>query len=141
MNRAVVFTPGEQRYLFSEIMTLFQNGYYRYYNGPLQQAILVKLGYYQAPILTVDFTEEEVRYIQSILENRKDFYLARLGDPRLQHILQGQNTQGFGTGDSGGPPKENKIGGQGVGGSAGSYHYFQSTKQFNLCKVIINKLK
>jgi hypothetical protein len=128
----LTFTEPERQYLFAELMTLYQNGYYRSQEPVLLPEILNLLQSRQ-----VTFTEQQGRYIQWFLNDRKDA-LTRLTDPRLQHILQGQNTQGFGTGDTGGPPSKTV---QGVGGSAGSYHFFHSGKQYYLCLAIIKKLR
>lgn len=127
----LTFTEPERQYLFAELMTLYQNGYYRSQEPVLLPQLLNLLQSRQ-----VTFTEQQGCYIQWFLNDRKEV-LARLTNPRLQHILQGQNTQGFGTGDSGTPGP----GGQGVGGSATPYHFFHSGRQYYLCLAIIRKLR
>jgi hypothetical protein len=128
----IIFTEPERQWLFSEMMTLYQNGYYRNQDPVLLPEILNVLQSRE-----VTFTEQQARYIQWFLNDRRDV-LTRLTNPRLQHILQGQNTQGFGTGDNRGPNSKTV---QGVGGSAGSYHFFHSGKQWYLCLAIIHKLR
>jgi len=64
--------------------------------------------------------------------------LARLTDPRLQHILQGQCNQGFGApGSTGSSPGSTDLG---VGGNCGN-HFFHSGFQYQLCKSILDKLE
>lgn len=127
----ITLTEPERQWLFAEVMALYQNGYYRNQEPTLLSAILDELQSRE-----VTFTEQQGCYMQWFLNERRNV-LTKLTNPNLQHILQGQNTRGFGIGDSGMPGP----GGQGVGGSASSYHFFHSGKQWYLCLAILKKLQ
>lgn len=114
----IEFTEAERSYLFSEINTQYQDYNYRSLEGSLLAGILTKL------ISTnVDFVEIENRRCQWLIEERIQV-LARLTNPRLQHVLVHQNNQGF----------------AGVGEGGGCDHYFNSGLQYNLCQSIKVKL-
>lgn len=130
----ITFTEPERQYLYQEMMTLYQNGYYRNQAGPILSSILNKLLSRE-----VDFTEQEGRYIQWFLNDRRDV-LTRLTNPRLQFILQQQNDQGFGAYGAAVPDKKTGLD-LGVGEPGAQNHFFHSGKQWYLCLSIIQKLR
>jgi hypothetical protein len=129
----MTLTEDERRFLRNEFLEVYQNDNLRSLYGLDQvQSILSKL-----QLTSIIVTSQENSLLQSYLTYRKEG-LARLTDQRLQHILQSQNSQGFGAPGVGGP---SKVGGPGGGGGGDKNHFFNPYTQYNYCVSILSKLK
>ena len=126
------FVETERSFLWASLNEIWQNYNRRtMYGETVVQSLMSKL-----QSTSVILTENEVRLAQTLILDREE-QLARLTDPRLQHILQGQCNQGFGApGSTGSSPGSTDLG---VGGNCGN-HFFHSGFQYWLCKSILRKL-
>lgn len=128
----IKFREKEREFLWQSLNTIWQDYNQRtLYGETVIRSLLDKL-----QSVEVTFSETEARLIQFLMRDRAE-QLARLTDPRLQHILQGQCNQGFGApGSTGSSPGSTNLG---VGGNCQN-HFFHSGLQYFLCKEIIFKL-
>lgn len=130
---SIIFDNKEREFLWQSLNTIWQD-----YNQRTLYGETVIKGLLDKTLSTeVTFSEVEGRLVQFLMYDRVE-QLARLTDPRLQHILQGQCNQGFGApGSTGSSPGSTNLG---VGGNCGN-HFFHSALQYLLCKSILHKLK
>lgn len=128
----ITFHEREREFLWQVLNTIWQDYNQRtLYGETVIQSLMVKL-----KLVTVTFTEQESRLLQFLIHDKEEV-LARLTDQRLQHILQSQNTQGFGApGETGAPPGSTNTVKAGNCGSG----FFHSGQQYWLCKAIMEKL-
>lgn len=128
----LTFHEQEREFLWQTVNTIWQDYNLRtLYGEPIVQSLIYKLR-----STTVSLTESENRVLQYLVYDRKE-QLARLTDPRLQHILHNQNNQGFGApGENGAPPGSTHT----VSGGNGASGFFHSGLQYWLCKSILEQL-
>lgn len=115
----ITLTEEERAFTSSLVNDLYQNYNYRSVEpAGLLESILSKL------VSTgVSFTEQESRRIQYLLQDRSEIY-SRIADPRLQHILNTQNNQGFG-----------------ASGSSCRGGFFNGPRMYQLCQSVLKKLE
>jgi|SRR5271166_815060 len=120
----------EAGYLQSEFTRIRQNfNLLDLYGAAIVESILVKVDQD-----VVVFTQQESGVIQAVMVYNIEG-LARLTDPRLQHILMHQNHQGFGAPGNPGPTNKPPS----VGGNIATI-FFNPGIQYRLCQSILGKL-
>ena len=129
----IIFHEQEREFLWASLNTIWQDYNQRtLYGETVIQSLLNKIS-----SVEVTLSETEVRLVQFLMHDRAE-QLARLTDPRLQHILQEQCNQGFGApGSTGSSPGSTDLG---VGGGCHT-NFFHSGFQYWLCKAILYKLR
>lgn len=129
----IILTEIERSFFWATINTIWQDYNQRtLYGETIIKSLLDKLNSTE-----VTMSEVDNRLAQFLMHDRAE-QLARLTDPRLQHILQEQCNQGFGApGSTGSPPGSTKLISDGNCGN----HFFHSGLQYWLCQSIVRKLK
>lgn len=123
----ITFTEHERQWLFAMMMELYQSDYWRSVNLLVIKSSLDKL-----QSVSVNFTAQEIRFIQYYIQNAANIYVAR-SDPRAQHFIQGSSGRGSGAGAASQPA--------GVGVSGGGHDsYFNGGMMYHRCKEILGKL-